>query len=510
MDEIATDTFVVSLLELGYNLNLTIIPQQDVIEGEATQLDITPYIKNAAVIGDVEVTVKGSEFVTVNGRVLTFLYELYFEDETETIKVTIREGNFGASRDVVVRILDGEDDFVLTEIPDVTVTETIPETFNIKPYIKNAYNIDFITASTDSPEKVADDVFRITVSDGIHTFSRTVTVHVNRLGKELQLSGIGDRNVFEGSKLVIDLEPYLYNVDEIVEVTVSVSPLTYVTMEGFVATFNFPEGIAPLKHEVTFTAIEGTDTAQETITIFIERVPLVFTFGDIGSITVIEDEDYLLDVEPYLVNMALGVEYVIAEHSDHATVEGFIITFHYDVEVAMDEIVRINVTGDNEDFAEQDLFVHVNSVNDAPELFEPIALNFNVQEGAGAVIINLTDHFTDKDTEKLNFSSSSDQIEIDNDAGTARIVFPEDSPRPDDVVGARITAFDPDDPDSKVQSNAFDIAYYLKDQKPPGPGPGTGPNVNEPEGGNITVLIAILLVAIVGGVGWMYYRKRRK
>ena len=148
------------------------------------------------------------------------------------------------------------------------------------------------------------------------------------------------------------------------------------TLVGFVATFEFPGGIAPLKHEVTFTAIEGSDTAQETITIFIEEVPLVFTFGDIGSITLLEDEEYHLDVEPYLVNRALGVEYFIAELSDHATVVGFIITFHYDVEIAMDEIVRINVTGENDDFAEQDLFVHVNFVNDIPVLTEPISLEF--------------------------------------------------------------------------------------------------------------------------------------
>jgi hypothetical protein len=281
-------------------------------------------------------------------------------------------------------------------------------------------------------------------------------------------------------------------------------------MEGFVTTFNFPEGIAPLKHEVTFTAIEGTDTAQETITIFIERVPVVFTFGDIGSITVIEDEGYVLDVLPYLHNMALGVDYVIAEHSDHATVEGFTITFLYEGQSVQDEIVRINVTGENEDFAEQDLFVHVNFVNDDPVLVSPISLDIQVVEGDGPTIINLTEHFADDDTPLLFYSSNEDLVVIDNENGTASIVFLDNTAKPDDIIGTVIVAYDPDDPGSTVESNSFNITFYRADEPPgPGPGPTTGPGLTEPGGGNFGIILAILLIAVVGGVGWMYYRRRK-
>ena len=99
---------------------------------------------------------------------------------------------------------------------------------------------------------------------------------------------------------------------------------------------------------------------------------------------------------------------------------------------------------------------------------------------------------------------------IDNENGTATLEFVVDSTKPEDVLGARITAFDPDDPDSSIVSNAFNITFYEKGQKPPGPGPTTGTGPQEPEGGNATVLIAILVVAIAGGVGWMYYRRHRQ
>ncbi len=528
--EVATDEFTVTLLNLGHDLALTIIPDQDVLEKEAVQLDITPYIKNAPDIDMVKVTIKASEHVTLNGKVLTFFYPAYYDPESEVVTVTIAFEDIGASREFTVLIHDAEDDFYLAEIPEVTVTETIPETFNIKQYIMNADDISRIDAWTDSPysdvnrfdiqmtypdgftggEKVRDDLIRVTVSDGLHEFTRAVTIHVNRLGKELQLSGIGDRTVFEDTDLVIDVETFLYNVDEIDDVSVMVTPDTYARWVGFVVTFNFPASADLNKWEVTLRATEGTDIALETIIIYIEKVPEVFTFGPIGSITAVEDVPYVLDVEPFLKNMAPGVDYTIGIHSDHATVEGFVVTFLYETEVTMDEIVRINVTGANEDFAEQDIYVHVKTVNDPPVLTEPIATDIYVKEGEEAVTIDLTKVFTDIDTDMLNYSCDEEVIRIDWENGVATIVFVKDTARPDDLEGVVIYAFDPDDPGSRKASNAFNVTFYLEDEEPPGPGPvGPSSGVQEPDGGSGWIIIALLVIVGVVGVGWMYYRKRK-
>ncbi|NIP33300.1 MAG: hypothetical protein GWN18_00085, partial [Thermoplasmata archaeon] len=281
--------------------------------------------------------------VLLSGKVLIFKYPMYYGPEVETVTVSITYKEFGDSTKFNVRILNAEDDFVLTAIPDVTVTETVPETFNIKQYIKNADDIDRIKASTDSPyadvnrfdiqllypedftggEASRDDIVRVTITDNIRTYTRPVTIHVLRLGKELQLSGIGDRTVYVDTDLVIDVGSYLYNVDEMDKVTASVTPDTYATQDGLVFTFRYPPIVSFPSQTVTFRAFEGEDVAEETITIYIEQIPLVFAFGPIGSITVMEDTPYQLDVEPYLKNMASGVEYVIGVHSEHASVEGF-------------------------------------------------------------------------------------------------------------------------------------------------------------------------------------------
>ena len=357
-------------------------------------------------------------------------------------------------------------------------------------------------------EKVITHVFRITISDGLHVYNRPVTVFVERLGKDLQMSGIGDRPVYENTDLVIDLAPYLYNVDDIADVAASVSPSMYATKAGFVFTFNFPAS-AGSSVKVTFTATEGEDIAEETIMVYIEKVPLVFAFGPIGSITVLEDEAYHLNVEPYLKNMAPGVEYTIGVLSDHATEEGFIITFLYEVEEAMDESVRVNVTGENGDWKEQDVLVHVNAVNDPPVLASPIPAQWDVVEGEGKFTVDLTEYFTDVDSEMLEFACDHDIVVIDN--GTASVVFLIDTAKPEDLVGVVIYAFDADDPTSMVESNKVNITFYLAGEDPgPGPGPGpTGPDVQGPSDGGGWIVIALVALAAILGGAWMYYRRRK-
>ncbi|UCC93370.1 MAG: VCBS repeat-containing protein, partial [Thermoplasmata archaeon] len=183
-DETAKDTFYVTIKQLGEDLALGIIPDQDVLEDEVHLLDITPYILKAPNIDEVVVTVEASEHVKVEGRTLVFKYPMYYGPESEQVTVRIGYRDFGDFANFNVRILNAEDDFVLTEIPEVYVTETVPETFNIKQYIQNAYDINYITATTDSPyanvnsfdiqlvypegftgdSKTRDDIVRVTIS----------------------------------------------------------------------------------------------------------------------------------------------------------------------------------------------------------------------------------------------------------------------------------------------------------------------------------------------------------
>lgn len=439
----------------------------------------------------------------------------------------VRYREFGASRVFTVNIHDAEDDFYLAEIPAVTVTETVPESFNIKQYIRNADDVNRIDAWTDSPyadvnrfdiqltfpqgftgELASRDVIlRVTISDGIHEFTRQVTVHVLRLGKELQLSGIGDRTVYYGDNLVIDLMPYLYNIDDIGEVRASVAPSTYAVQDGLVFTFNYPASLSIPYQQVTFTATEGPDVAIETIIIYLETVPVNFVFGPIGAITATEDVPYVLDVAPYLKNMAPTATYELGVHSDHATVEGFKVTLLYETDIAMDEIVRINVTGTNGDFDEQDVYVHVKVINDPPVLAKAFAANYNVKEGDGPVVIDLASHFTDVDTAKLAFSCDEAIVVIDQVNGTATIEFKMNATRPDDLKDVVIWAYDPDQVGSRTASNKFNVTFYLADEEPPGPdGTTTGPQ--EP-GGSAWALVGLLAVAAIAGVGWMYYRRRK-
>jgi hypothetical protein len=530
LDEMATDSFTVRLLKLGHDLQLGVIPDQYVVEDEETTVDISPYILNFVDINAVSLSVTGSPHVTAFGKSLIFRYPLYYEKDTETIHVTIKENEFGDSGSFVVHIANGEDDFYLAAIPDVVVTETVPETFNIKVYIMNAENVDFIDASTDSPyadvnrfdiqltypagftgdAAVMTDTIRVKITDGFHEFVRAVTVHVNRLGKQLQLTGIGDKTVYEETELVIDVLPHIYNVDNIDDVTLTVDS-AYVSLDGFVATFNYPSGVE--QETVTFTVREGEDVATEIVIIYIERVPVKFEFGPIGSISITEDTTWVLNVEPFLKNMDPSASYTLGELSDYAEIDGFTIKFLYP-EGPMNEIVRVNVTGTNGDFSEQDVFVHVKGVNDQPEFILDFDLDISVQEGEEPIVIDLTKHYEDDDTAKLHFRVSDkaeDLFVIDNENGTATVEFKMGATKPDDVTGAKFFAFDPDDPASETASNAFNVSFFEEGEEPPtpGPGPSTGPQIQNPSGGG-GLLLAIALLIIIGGAGYVLWRRRMK
>ncbi|NIP35592.1 MAG: LPXTG cell wall anchor domain-containing protein, partial [Thermoplasmata archaeon] len=60
-----------------------------------------------------------------------------------------------------------------------------------------------------------------------------------------------------------------------------------------------------------------------------------------------------------------------------------------------------------------------------------------------------------------------------------------------------------------VESNEFNITFYLAGDDPgPGPGPDT-PGVQGPSGGSVWVLVALVAIAAVLGGAWMYYRRKK-
>ncbi len=531
-DETATDEMVVRLQKLGHDLTLLIVPEQYVVEDERSTLDITPYIKNYASLDLIRVEVSGTSYVTAEGRTLAFLYPIYFtrtNPPTETITVTIRQEEFSSSREVLVHIANGESDFYIADIPDVDITETVAETFNVKQYIMNAVSFDYIEVSTNSPYSVVnrfdvqltypegftgtaetvDDLITVIASDGLHKFERSVTVHVHRLGKLLQLSGIGDRTVFEDTPLVVDVEAYLYNVDDITRVSLELDS-AYATISGLVATLRYPASVGLTRETVRFTVHEGSDVASEAITVYIERVPVdEFVFGQISSIAAMEDETYVLDLKPFLKNMDAAATYKVGERSAHATVSGLLITLLYP-DGPMEETLYINVTGTNGDFAWQDVFVTVKATNDLPRLMKDMPFQLNVKQGDGPVVINLTDYFSDEDSASLEYAASDNSklvVHIDSVNGTATIEYKTGETRPDDVVGARIFAYDPADPGSRTGTNTFNITFYKANEKPP-PDPSA---LSFLVGGGASGAAVMTLVLIAcGGAAWVLWRRRQR
>jgi hypothetical protein len=112
------------------------------------------------------------------------------------------------------------------------------------------------------------------------------------------------------------------------------------------------------------------------------------------------------------------------------------------------------------------------------------------------------------DSAAIHFDCNEDLVVIDNEAGTATIVFEMDTAKPEDLVGVVFYAFDPDAPASLSESNRFSITFYKAGDEPPPDDDQTGPGVQDPSGGGGWLIIAILVLVAGAGMGWMWYRRR--
>ena len=106
----------------------------------------------------------------------------------------------------------------------------------------------------------------------------------------------------------------------------------------------------------------------------------------------------------------------------------------------------------------------MNLVNDPPTLIMAIPVSLKVVEGGDPLVIDLNEHFADVDSSMM-FTATSDLIVIDNENGTATLEFLDNTPKPDDIVDAVITAFDPNDPDRRREgiNKLSDQSWGLRD-----------------------------------------------
>ncbi len=357
------------------------IPALYLIEDTSYTLEVGPIIND--VDGDPLAVLVDSAYCTVNGTNLTFLYPNGVT--SEVVRITVSDGVLTAYRDVTVMIQPVNDGPTIAGAPDITVTEDVPYTFVVSPYIADIDNQQSeLAITTDSiyatvighaitflyPDGITTESVTITVSDGYLGASQTIIVTITPVNDAPTIGGIPALYLVEDVPYTIDVAPYIGDIDSAV-LTVNEDSI-YCTVAGSELTFTYPNGI--LSEVVRITVSDGALAAYQDVLVTIAPVNDGPSITGMPDITATEDVPYVLNVAPYLADIDNHLsQLTITTNSSYADINGHLLTFLYPNGVLY-EYVQITVSDGQYD-ANMTIFVNVTPTNDAPTIMGIPSLN---------------------------------------------------------------------------------------------------------------------------------------
>jgi hypothetical protein len=203
---------------------------------------------------------------------------------------------------------------------------------------------------------------RVTVTDP-HGASASTMFIVTLIpsGPDLAIAGVPDVQVVETIAKTVDLAPFLYNVHNWANVTVTTSS-PHATPAGTKVTFLYPLGFAFDTESVKLTAHEGDAQAFWTITVTIVRLGHSILIADLPDVDVAADEEMVLELGPYIHNVVSWSQATISEDSPYASVEGTTLHLLYPRAAGVNaDTVTVTVT-ENGHSSSDAMVVHVRSV----------------------------------------------------------------------------------------------------------------------------------------------------
>jgi len=220
------------------------------------------------------------------------------------------------------------------------------------------------------PNGVIEEHVNVTVSDGISTVWQDVLVKVKLSNDPPAVSQIPDVDATEDVDLMVDLSPFVKDVDnELEELTLSVNT-TFASVKGMVITFNYPNGV--FTDLVNITVDDGHDRGYGEMRMNVIPVNDPPEISTLPELTATEDMDLELGITKYIFDIDNPMEELNATtDSNHTRIERgadgeIMIIFNYPDGI-ISETVNITVF-DLESSSSQYVFVTVLPVNNPPVL----------------------------------------------------------------------------------------------------------------------------------------------
>jgi hypothetical protein len=372
------------------------IPDFVAVEGTLCGMDLHPYVLDPDTpLGDMDITVNTS-YATLKKGTLWFLYPDGIL--TERVKLQVSDGEFKAKTEFQVNVTPVNTPPVVSPVPNQEGVEDVPWTIDLGVYITDfdtpaelisiASNSRYTTVEGLSisflyPEGVTSDLVMVAITDGESATIAEINVTVTPVNDGPTISTISPLSVVEDEPFLVDIGPYIHDVDTPMEdLTVAVeSP--FIEVEGHTLRLLYPEGI--LEDELVVQVWDGELSASTTLSIEVEPVNDAPRFLDVPPVKVIEDEPFVLDLGSHItdVDSPIGVLTLWVE-SQFIEVDDLTLRLLYPDGVREDEVV-VQVW-DGELSTTTTLSIEVEPVNDPPrwegssdiQAMEDVDLVFNL------------------------------------------------------------------------------------------------------------------------------------
>jgi uncharacterized lipoprotein YehR (DUF1307 family) len=414
-------TLVVYITPVNDAPVLTPFPEIVINEGQQYVFNLMPYVSDVDNTLAELIILASSSYCAVSGLELIFNYPEGVG--AEQVQVSVSDGEYTRFSMLGITINPVNDGPSLSTLPDQYLKEDIVYTMDLSSYITDSdtplsnmliiENSSYITVDGTAltfqyPEGVTYDIVEVRVSDGLFAVLSTITVYVAPVNDAPVISGVPDLFPTEALPYVLDVDPYLFDTDNLISDLVITTSSAYCSIVGTSLTFTYPNGI--VTENVRISVTDGEFTAYQDISVSAISVNDGPSISALPDIYLGEDEVYEFDISSYLSDVDNSVlDLIVTENSSYVTVSGHVLTFTYPNDVTH-EIVQITVT-DGEHVTSGLLYVYITGMNDAPSMSQ--LPDISVTQGV-AYVFNLLPYISDIDNSinELTVSTSSNYCSV--------------------------------------------------------------------------------------------------
>jgi hypothetical protein len=355
-----------------------LLPEMEAVEDEAFVFDFTDFVFDPDTPRDnLRITSESIYIDDISGLTVTFLFP-----------------NGVTEASVLLRLSDGTDivvasvTFTIEPVNDPpghsiprgqTAVEDVPLIIEVSQYLWDVDNeLNELTLETDSiyatieglnltvvyPEGVLEHNLTLNISDGIDTTEAILSFVVMPTDDPPTLQGLTEFTAYEDSDSLLDLAPYLSDVDtEAARLVISVSDAR-ATVDGQNVTFHFIHG--GIDVDVTIEVSDATSTVGVVLQVHVMEVNDAPTVSPTRTYLFTEDEEMTVDLHSYISDEDSPIENLTLEcdHDAVVSINGLAIVLlftEWQDEQDIHFLVFDGISKSNGSFE-----AHVREVNDPP------------------------------------------------------------------------------------------------------------------------------------------------